>query len=225
MSKSGDTMIGSLGVKPSSGAGYVDFCRSNIDLGYVPSEQTNLGGIRCFARDITGNTYASIIQGYIGVANSQSTTGIQFITRKPDNSGWGAAMYLLTRADGQAFFDFPKCTTKATTTSSASSSKVAVVVQNYVNGTSWYRVWSDGWIEQGGVFSLSGRTSASQTFLKAFSNTNYGLYLTYGSYQNYDDSIMIGTKNASNFTAQMTTTGANDTGSPTQQIYWHACGY
>lgn len=35
------------------------------------------------------------------------------------------------------------CTTKATTTSSASSTNPAVVVTNYVNGTEWYRVWSD----------------------------------------------------------------------------------
>ena len=41
-------------------------------------------------------------------------------------------------------------TGRATTTSSASKARPAVVVTNYVNGTSWYRVWSDGWIEQGG---------------------------------------------------------------------------
>ena len=42
------------------------------------------------------------------------------------------------------------CTAKATTTSTASSAIPAVIVQNYKNGSSWYRVWSDGWIEQGG---------------------------------------------------------------------------
>src|SRR5574344_2415354 len=30
------------------------------------------------------------------------------------------------------------------------------VIENYVNGASWYRVWSDGWIEQGGYVTDSG---------------------------------------------------------------------
>ena len=79
-------------------------------------------------------------------------------------------------ADGQALFEFPKCTAKATTTSSAANNKVAVIVQNYVNGTSWYRVWSDGWIEQGGRHSAG--DSVSVALLKAFSNTNYTVSLT-----------------------------------------------
>lgn len=63
------------------------------------------------------------------------------------------------------------CTTKATTTSSASSTKPAVVVENYVNGTSWYRVWSDGWIEQGDRVTTKGANSI--TFLKPYTTTNY----------------------------------------------------
>ena len=45
------------------------------------------------------------------------------------------------------------------------------IIETYVNGTSWYRVWSDGWIEQGGV-TTSGKTGTI-TLLKTFSNTNY----------------------------------------------------
>lgn len=50
----------------------------------------------------------------------------------------------------------------------------AVVVENYINGASWYRIWSDGWIEQGGYY-----TAVSQgddyyiNYLLSFSNTNY----------------------------------------------------
>ena len=45
----------------------------------------------------------------------------------------------------------------------------AYITETYVNGTSWYRIWSDGWIEQGL------RTSNSATFLKPFKNANYCL--------------------------------------------------
>ena len=65
-------------------------------------------------------------------------------------------------------------TSRATTTSSASKARPAVVVTNYVSGASWYRIWSDGWIEQGGfVSNAPNNTDTTVTFLKKFSNTNY----------------------------------------------------
>lgn len=45
------------------------------------------------------------------------------------------------------------------------------VVETYQNGTSWYRVYSDGWCEQGGYISANGTVS----FLKPFIDTNYTL--------------------------------------------------
>lgn len=46
----------------------------------------------------------------------------------------------------------------------------AWVVETYRNGTEWYRVWSDGWLEQGGRITDS---RATLTFLKPFANANY----------------------------------------------------
>ena len=46
----------------------------------------------------------------------------------------------------------------------------AWVVESYRNGTEWYRVWSDGWLEQGGRITDS---RATLTFLKPFANANY----------------------------------------------------
>ena len=70
-------------------------------------------------------------------------------------------------------------TSRATTTSSASKARPAVVIQNYVNGTSWYRVWSDGWIEQGGVVTINGADqNGTVTLLKAHANANYSAIAT-----------------------------------------------
>lgn len=44
----------------------------------------------------------------------------------------------------------------------------AYVIETWRSGTNWYRVWSDGWIEQGGH-----GTGGTCTFNKSFSNTNY----------------------------------------------------
>lgn len=32
-------------------------------------------------------------------------------------------------------------------------SGVGVILASYTSGTSWYRKWSDGWVEQGGTFT------------------------------------------------------------------------
>jgi hypothetical protein len=50
------------------------------------------------------------------------------------------------------------------------------ITETYVNGTSWYRVWSNGWKEQGGTVSFGAYTNnmtITITLLKPFSNTNY----------------------------------------------------
>lgn len=63
-------------------------------------------------------------------------------------------------------------TGNATSIGGASATKPAVVVTSYRSGASWYRVWSDGWIEQGGTSTFSS-TTCVVTFHKAFADTNY----------------------------------------------------
>ena len=46
------------------------------------------------------------------------------------------------------------------------------VTETYVNGASWYRVWSDGLIEQGGHAPVG---SGSITYLKSFTDINYSI--------------------------------------------------
>lgn len=49
------------------------------------------------------------------------------------------------------------------------------IKETYVNGTSWYRVWSDGWCEQGGEFINTGVV----TFLIPFSTSQYTININY----------------------------------------------
>lgn len=96
--------------------------------------------------------------------------------------------------------------------SSASALNPAVVVTNYVNGTNWYRVWSDGWIEQGG----RGGGTYSKTFLKAFRDTNYTLIVTPLSTDGSNDNCMVKAISTTGFTAWVE---SNNSG------FWYACGY
>lgn len=56
-----------------------------------------------------------------------------------------------------------------------------VVVDAYQNGTEWYRVYSDGWIEQGGSIgtsTTSGYPTYIITLLKPMANTNFNVQVT-----------------------------------------------
>lgn len=49
------------------------------------------------------------------------------------------------------------------------------IVEAYSNGTSWYRIWSDGWCEQGGGFVSNDATDTIVTLLKPYTNTTYSI--------------------------------------------------
>ncbi len=112
----------------------------------------------------------------------------------------------------------------------ATSSKVDVDLSNitkqtifaklfttYSNGTTWYRVWPDGWIEQGGVAAAGGTVTV--TFPKAFKNTNYTVVAT-----------SLGT-NSEIYAQCITKTSAsqitiyNKGGAAGMQKNWYACGF
>ena len=50
------------------------------------------------------------------------------------------------------------------------------ITETYINGSSWYRVWSDGWIEQGGRLQIQASTQASVNLMKPYSDTNYAAF-------------------------------------------------
>ena len=83
----------------------------------------------------------------------------------------------------------------------ASATTPAVVVTTYISGTSWYRVWSDGWLEQGGIINAGGTV----TFLKPFPDTNYTLCTSVkGSASTYNINWLNGTpqgKSATGFSS------------------------
>lgn len=104
----------------------------------------------------------------------------------------------------------------------SSLQEVQCIVETYSSGTDWYRIWSDGWCEQGGqVTSLgTGASTNTVTFLKPFTDTNYTL--TFAAFGNGFNS------GEANFrcTAYTSTTCTFYNNSGTVTTYkWYACGY
>ena len=129
---------------------------------------------------------------------------------------------------GTNHFSFPRCTSRPSTTSTAANNRVAVVVQNYLNGTSWYRVWSDGFIEQGGYLAPTSWTSEGTkniNFIKAFTTTQ-ATVLAIATYTNTDhngyDSGQLGIPTVTKTNFACKTGHYNGT---TFGVRWAAYGY
>lgn len=58
----------------------------------------------------------------------------------------------------------------------ADLTEVQCVVETYRNGSSWYRVWSDGWCEQGGRISTQSTVPYTVNLLKEYADTNYSVF-------------------------------------------------
>jgi hypothetical protein len=104
-----------------------------------------------------------------------------------------------------------------------------VVIDSYVNGTSGYRIWDDGYCEQWGTWdsgSLSSDVGTTITYLKTFANTNYVLvanaWRNNNSATNRDVTTNIYSKTTSNFAGGWYRAYAVGTA---QYLSWYACGY
>ena len=93
------------------------------------------------------------------------------------------------------------------------------IVETYQNGTSWYRVYSDGWCEQGGLFPVTSSWNTNTiTFLKPFRDNNYNILYSNG-FRNQSSIYGIASKSPT----QATITIYN--GSSDGQGGWQASGY
>lgn len=97
----------------------------------------------------------------------------------------------------------------------------AVLTDSYKSDTAWYRKYSDGYIEQAGVYSNTG-TSGTITFPTAFGSTNYSISISQRGI-NSTDTGGWGMGIALN-TAKTTTTCTYSVQEKCD-IPWYACGY
>lgn len=84
------------------------------------------------------------------------------------------------------------------------------------DGTSWYRVWSDGWIEQGGTYTSSDNSKYPVTLSKKMTTTNYHSTVTGG----YNTS----SNNGFSYCYDKTTSGFKAVVIEPRGT-WYVCGY
>lgn len=92
----------------------------------------------------------------------------------------------------------------------------AHITTTWCSGTSWYRKWSDGWIEQGGRITTSTNTISFHT---AFKDTNYMITVSQnGSGSANVSRVAISARATSNFTTPYIENAM-------LPFSWFACGY
>ena len=134
--------------------------------------------------------------------NTDGSRSIQFTQRNRADSGYNSFTFK-ELTDGNVIV-------------SINGSTIRYITQTWNSGNSWYRVYSDGWIEQGGKASMPS-SEGSITLHKAFSSTAYCVYGT-----------SAGQTNVLNieYKAKTTTMFYTDyAGTATGNYYWYACGY
>ncbi len=207
--KTGDTMTGNLTIE-NSDIPFVSLVNTSLSLDELP-EATKYSYIRMI--DTNGNLVSGFYSRYGTDGNISSR--ISCANRDHTDSVYLALGF---DADGNGYCAFPRCTTVPTTTSTAKSNLYAVIIKNYLNGDSWYRKWSDGFIEQGGKVS---HTSATQTInlLQNFTTTNYNIQTTLedSTGNRYTVQVVNSNKTTSSFQVYC--------GHTTNNYYWRACGY
>ena len=163
---------------------------NGMSLGLTNGSQTaGLTSLRYHADVTDRGTLIGVTTGYglnIGqsVAGSAGFNGIVTagITTDPEKSGlvvanagvvpdgWALYYYVGDTVQNANLIDAGRMQEQITNINAPSR---GYLVQSYVNGTSGYRVYSDGWCEQWGRITVGLDASVSVTFLKPFMNASY----------------------------------------------------
>lgn len=99
---------------------------------------------------------------------------------------------------------------------------VHCVVETFKSGSSWYRVYDDGWVEQGGQIIGSQNTI---TFLKSFKDTNYNFQASVSDVSPTDYAMTTASWNNKTQYGVTVYMGYNGTVQATSPCDWQACGY
>lgn len=151
--------------------------------------------------DLTDGTYGAIVS-VRNVKDPYVPGGISFSTRTP-KSGINTNHTMEFRNDGSLNID---------------GKEMVYVNKTWNNGSSWYRKYSDGWIEQGGAFTKNRDTNVTVTFPVAFRDTNYTIATSqYAPHSGNSPGCV--------FTSKTNTGIIHNQGSWGGEWGWFACGY
>lgn len=100
----------------------------------------------------------------------------------------------------------------------------AHIIETYQNEHSWYRIWSDGFVEQGGIVESMGvKSTRTITLLKPYKDTNYSVIASFRSGTTGSWGNTMGAYPVNNTQIRVVQGWYGDT--IKVHIQWRACGY
>lgn len=101
------------------------------------------------------------------------------------------------------------------------------VVETWHEGTEWYRVWSDGWIEQGGYSYAQGYKPGKEiTFHKSFTSVNFTFVCSKSRGDSSGSSGVLNIYQKNNSSVFVGCQGQGGSGFSDKSYFeWYACGY
>lgn len=137
---------------------------------------------------------------------------------------------IVTDLNGKADIDLSNVTVTNSFATVLNNAGIRTVVESYRNGTSWYQIWSDGKIEQGGIAdrgSYKGSGNFTVALLKPFSDTSYSVLCSMKDGDISEDHWVSGSINPYNYTTSSFTLGFYCSDGSDRQRYavWEAKGY
>lgn len=208
LDKSGGTMTGTLVLNDAA-------LRVGPYDGIYEAKESANAGVGINANSSDGRGAALVLRDI--------ATGGAFALGARDAS---VAKYMFGRTDGSLTWDGKNlvCTVNGVAADAAGNVTVATpkayITETWVSGTSWYRKYSDGWIEQGGKLPAQSVTNYKLTLNKAFSSANYFIIKSMGS-----SSLEQVSGAYRDFRSLTATTAITNQGADYNYSYWYACGY
>ena len=93
------------------------------------------------------------------------------------------------------------------------------IIETYSNGDDWYKVWSDGWIEQGSIITSGTNATVTVQLLKEFTTTNYEVLFSESDPSSTSDNTRNATINRGTRTTSSFSCYHN------RHTIWYAYGY
>lgn len=135
------------------------------DNGYSYHMATQLAKYGSPVGTSMGGFAASAANSTFGLTTDPTKSGM--VVDKTVPSGWNLYYYIGDTLQNAQLINVARIEEKLTDVNAASR---GYVIESYRNGTDWYRIYSDGWIEQGGSIAFSSSThKATFNFIKPFS--------------------------------------------------------
>ena len=134
---------------------------------------------------------------------------------------------IVTELNRKADVDLMNAVPTSVFATALNTAGIRTVVETYINGASWYRVWSDGWIEQGGLTASYNTLPTTIALLKNYSNTNYSVQCTQVGSNIRAYTMGVTDKTTSGFkvySGYCTNEGVSNTAGNSRTC-WYACGY